>query len=189
VITRLLFAWLCLATTAHAQTTNDVVHDLAPRKRETLDERAHRFERDVSAWLEKLPEVRATQVLVSLPDVSELPLDQPAPQAVVRVLMMMRGGRPPDEDTLRTHLQELDPALADAQLDIRTLHVSGTTAPSPQLAVPVRETRVEVGPFHVSETSAAPLRIALGLSLIANVTLATLLLGRLRRRSRARHTL
>jgi hypothetical protein len=104
---------------------------------------------------------------------------------------MMRGGRPPDEQTLRAHLHTLDPVLDDAQLDVRTLHVSGTNTASPQRAVPASpapEKLVEVGPFRVSEASATPLRIALALSLLANVTLATLLLGRLRRRSRAGHT-
>lgn len=123
--------------------------------------------------LELLPDVVRASVHLSrtAPDAS--PLDQQSPRARLSVVLVLSGPGPSDDEVLLL-------AQAASELPLQQpIALVRSREPSERTAHP---TTTRVGPFEVLTSSAPTLRATLAASLLANVSLATILLSRRRRR-------
>jgi hypothetical protein len=161
---------------AHAQEAHSPLSAVVPSESERLLAQEHELERKLADLLSHVHGVRAARVVLTLPDSAHAALDRPLPGAKVSALLTLDGASP-DHAQLGAMLRGAAAALSTA--DVTFTH----TRVSPQINT--QEPLVSVGPFRVTRATANSLRVMLAASLMANVTLATFLIVRLRRRTRA----
>jgi hypothetical protein len=178
---RLALALALLGTlTAHAHAQSPSRSPLAallPRDDERVHAREQELAERITPLLAQLAGVHGARITIDLPDAAREPLDRPLPAARASVLLTL-DGMAPGEDAIRKLVQG-----AASELGAAIVTTTHTRVPPAKATV---EPLVSVGPFRVTARSAPGLRAVLAVSLLANVTLATFLLARLRRRSRVR---
>ena len=172
-------ALLMLATAARAEPAlagESPLARLVPDAHERLHAEERALEHQLAGALTALAGVSGARVVITLARSDEAALDRPLPGASASVLLILSGSAP-DDGSVRALVRGSARSLRDA--DVTITH---TRVPRAQSA---SEPLVSVGPFRVTAQTAPGLRAFLAASLIANVTLATFLIARLRRRSRA----
>jgi type III secretory pathway lipoprotein EscJ len=172
-------ALLLLANSARAEPLSagqSPLAQLIPGPHERVREEERTLEHKLASALSALDGVADARVVLTLPRTDEQPLDRPLPGARASVLLML-SGTAPEAESVKALVRGAARPLGTA--DVTITH---TRVPTPARA---SEPLVSVGPFRVSARTAPGLRAVLAASLLANVTLATFLIVRLRRRSRA----
>jgi type III secretory pathway lipoprotein EscJ len=162
-------ALLVLALTSSAVLARADAHTplagLVPDADERSERRARALESSLRPLLATLAGVERAELRVDLPDSSSAPLDRPLPVPTASVLLVLAP------DAIAPADREVHLLVTGAALELAAARVSVAHTRARPTAAPPSEPRVSV-------------RVALAVSLLANVMLATFVLARLKRRPR-----
>lgn len=150
--------WLCAAPALA-----DAFADVVPQSHERVIARARALEASLAHSLAAWPSVAEARITLDLPDGACLPLDRPLPPAAGSVLLRLEPDAPvPDPARIQSVVRGAARELRDAEVRV-------TVARAPRVAK------------ANAVVSNGATRVFLVASLLANVTLATVLLMRRRR--------